>query len=93
MDVPSWESFKEQWVGGQEGDVYGTPAARRLRVDIRMVGLEAFLELQRSRLDTYQKQRTIRFSMRKQGYVAPKLGQVSKAREDRDDPVDVGGFE
>ena len=27
-----------------------------------------------------------------QGYVEPKLGQVSKAREDRDYPMDVGGF-
>ena len=26
------------------------------------------------------------------GYVPPKLGQVAKAREDRDDPMDVGRF-
>ena len=26
------------------------------------------------------------------GHVAPKLGQVSKIREDRDHPMDVGGF-
>ena len=33
------------------------------------------------------------FSARKQeGALHPKLGQVAKAREDRDDPVDVGGF-
>ena len=29
---------------------------------------------------------------RSKRYVAPRLGQVSKAREDRDDPMDVGGF-
>ena len=30
--------------------------------------------------------------LRRRGYVAPKLGPVSNAREDRDDLLDVGGF-
>ena len=70
--------------------------------DIRMAALEALLpeelerhcQLQRSRLDTYQKLREeVVLCAEAIGYVAPMLGQVSKAREDRDDPVDVGGFE
>ena len=69
--------------------------------DIRMAALEALLpeelerhcQLQRSRLDTYQKLREeVVLNAEARGYVAPKLGQVSKAREDRDDPMDVGGF-
>ena len=72
-----------------------------LAEDIRMAALEALLleelerhcQLQRSRLDTYQKLReeVVPYAEAR-GYVAPKLGQVSKAREDRDDPMDVGGF-
>ena len=69
--------------------------------DIRMAALEALLpeelerhcQLQRSRLDTYQKLREkVVLYAEARGYFAPKLGQVSKAREDRDDPMDVGGF-
>ena len=72
-----------------------------LAEDIRMSVLEALLpeelerhcQLQRSRLDTYQKLREeVVLYAEARGYVAPKLGQVSKAREDRDDPMDVGGF-
>ena len=72
-----------------------------LAEDIRMAALEALLpeelerhcQLQRSRLDTYQKLREeVVLHAEARGYVAPKLGQVSKAREDRDDPMDVGGF-
>ena len=71
-----------------------------LAEDIRMA-LEALLpeelerhcQLQRSRLDTYQKLRQeVALCAETKVYVAPKLGQVSKAREDRDDPMDVGGF-
>ena len=44
-------------------------------------------------MDTYQKLREeVVLYAEARGYVAPKLGQVSKAREDRDDPTDVGGF-
>ena len=67
-----------------------------LAEDIRMAALEALLpeelerhcQLQRSRLDTYQKLREeiVRYAEAR-GYVAPKLGQVSKAREGRDDPM------
>ena len=72
-----------------------------LAEDIKMAALEALLpeelerhcQLQRSRLDTYQKLREeVVVYAEARGYVAPKLGQVSKAREDRDDPMDVGGF-
>ena len=72
-----------------------------LAEDIRMAALETLLreelerhcQLQRSRLDTYQKLREeVVLSAEARGYVAPKLGQVSKAREDRDDPMDVGRF-
>ena len=72
-----------------------------LAEDIRMAALEALLpeelerhcQLQRSRLDTYQKLREeVVLYAEARGYVAPKLGQVSNAREDRDDPMDVGGF-
>ena len=72
-----------------------------LAEDILMAALEALLpeelerhcQLQRSRLDTYQKLREeVVLCAEARGYVAPKLGQVSKAPEDRDDPVDVGGF-
>ena len=68
---------------------------------IRMAALEALLseelqrhcQLQRSRLDTYQKLREeVVLYAEARGYVAPNLGQVSKGREDRDDPMDVGGF-
>ena len=55
--------------------------------------LERHCQLQRSRLDTYQKQREeVVLCAEARGYVAPKLGQVAKAREDRDDPEDVEGF-
>ena len=72
-----------------------------LAEDIRMAALEALLpeelerhcQLQRSRLDTYQKLREeVVLHAEAKGYVAPKLGEVSKAREDRDDPSDVCGF-
>ena len=72
-----------------------------LAEDIRMGVSEALLpeelerhcQFQRSRLDTYQKLRKeVVLYAEAKGYVAPKLGQVSKAREDRDDPMDVGGF-
>ena len=72
-----------------------------LAENIRMAALEALLpeelerhcQLQRSRLDTYQKLREeVVLDAEARGYVAPKLGQVAKAREDRDGPVDVGGF-
>ena len=72
-----------------------------LAEDIRLAALEALLpeelerhcQLQRSRLDTYQKLREeVVLYAEARGYVAPKLGQVSKAREDRDDDMDVGGF-
>ena len=72
-----------------------------LAEDIRMAALEALLpeelerhrQFQRSRLDTYQKLREeVVLYAEARGYAAPKLGQVSKAREDRDDPMDVGGF-
>ena len=72
-----------------------------LAEDIRMAALEALLpeelerhcQLQRSRLDTNQKLREeVVLYAEARGYVAPKLGQVSKAREDRDDPMGVGGF-
>ena len=72
-----------------------------LAEDIGMAALEGLLpeelerhcQLQRSRLDTYQKliEEVVLYAEAR-GYVAPKLGQVSKAREDRDDPMDVGGF-
>ena len=55
--------------------------------------LERHCQLQRSRLDTYQKLREeVVLYAEARGHVAPKLGQVSKAREDRDNPTDVGGF-
>ena len=72
-----------------------------LAEDIRMAALEALLpeelerhcQLQRSRLDTYQQLREgVVLYAEARGYFAPKLGQVSKAREVRDDPTDVGGF-
>ena len=72
-----------------------------LAEDIRMAALEARLpeelerhcQLQRSRLDTCQKLREeVVLHAEARGYVAPKLGQESKTREDRDDPMDVGGF-
>ena len=46
-----------------------------------------------SRLDTYLKLRgkVVPYAEARK-YVAPKLGQVAKAREDTDDPMDVGGF-
>ena len=55
--------------------------------------LERHCQLQRSRLDTYQKliEEVVLF-VEARGYVAPKLGQAAKAREDRDDPMDAGGF-
>ena len=54
--------------------------------------LERHCQLQRSRLNAHQKLREVVQNAEARGKVAPKLGQVSKAREDRDDPVDVGGF-
>ena len=72
-----------------------------LAEDIRMAALEALLpeelerhcQLQRSRLDTYEKLREeVVLYAEARGYVAPKLGQVSKAREDRDDPMVVGRY-
>ena len=46
--------------------------------------LERHCQLQRSRLDTYQKLREeVVLYAEARGYVAPKLGQVSKALEDR----------
>ena len=65
-----------------------------LAEDIRMAALEALLpeelerhcHLQRSRLDTYLK---VILYAEARGLVAPKLGQVAKAREDRDDPIEV----
>ena len=71
------------------------------RLDTRTAALEALLpeelerhcQLQRSRLDTYQNLREeVVLCEQARGYVAPKLGHVSKAREDRHDPMDVGGF-
>ena len=68
--------------------------------DIRIAALEGLLpeelerhrQLQRSRLDTYQKLREeVVLYAEARLYVAPKLGQVSNAREDKDDPMDVGG--
>ena len=52
--------------------------------------LERHCQFQRSRLDTYQKLREeVVLYAEAREYVAPKLGQVSKAREDRDDSKDV----
>ena len=74
---------------------------RTLAEDIRMAALETLLpeelarhcQLQLSRLDTYQnlREEVVLYAVAR-GYVAPKLGQVPKAREDRDDPMDVGGL-
>ena len=72
-----------------------------LAEDIGMVVLEPLLpeelerhcQLRRSRLDTFQKLREeVVLYAEARGYVAPKLGQVAKAREDRDGPMDVGGL-
>ena len=50
-------------------------------------------QLQRSRLDTCHKLREeVVLYAEARGCVAPKLGQVSKTQEDKDDPVDVGGL-
>ena len=55
--------------------------------------LERHCQLQWSRLDPCPKLREeVVLYAEARGYVAPKLGQVSKAREDRDDPMDVRGF-
>ena len=55
--------------------------------------LERHCQLQQARSDTYQKWREeVVLYAEARGYVAPKLGQVSKAQKDRDDPMDVGGF-
>ena len=55
--------------------------------------LERRCQLQRTRLDTNQKLREeVVLHAEARGYAAPKLGRVSKGREDRDDPIDVGGF-
>ena len=70
-----------------------------LAENIRMAAWEALLpeelerHCQRSRLDTYQKlfEEVVLYAEPK-GYVAPTLGQVSKAREDRGGFMDVGGF-
>ena len=49
-------------------------------------------QFQRSRLDTNQKlKEEVVLYAEARGYVAPKLGQVANAREDRNDPMDVGG--
>ena len=71
-----------------------------LAEDIRMAALDVLRpeelerhQLQPSRLDTYQKLREeVVLYAEARGYVAPELGQVAKAREDGDDPFDVGGF-
>ena len=68
-----------------------------LAQDIRMAALGALLpeELERHcehQLDTYQKLREEVVLYVEAGHVAPKLGQVGRAREDKDDPMDVGGF-
>ena len=77
----------------------GSGQRQTLAEDIRMAALEALLpeelerhcQLQRSRLDTYQKLREeVVLHAEASGYVAPNLCQVAKAREDRDDPMDVG---
>ena len=69
-----------------------------LAEDIGMAALEALLpeelerhcQLQRSRLDTFQKLREeVILLAEARGYVASTLGQVAKAREDRGDPMDV----
>ena len=74
---------------------------RHTLADIRMAALEVLLleelerhcQLQRSRLDTYQNLREeVVLYAEARGYFAPKLCQLSNAREDRDDPMDVGGF-
>ena len=72
-----------------------------LAEDIRIAALEALLpeelerhcQLQLSRLDTYLNLRgkVVPYAEAWK-YVALKLGQVAKAREDRDDSMDVGGF-
>ena len=71
-----------------------------LAEDIRLAALEALLpeglerhcQLQRSRLDTYQKLSVaVVLCAEARGYVAPKLGHVAKAQEERDGPMDVGG--
>ena len=70
-----------------------------LEQNIRMAALEALLpeelerhcQLQRSRLDTYENLRK-EVVLCAEGYVAPRRGQVGRAREDKDDPMDVGGF-
>ena len=104
LDVPSWSSCKEQWNDWMRRYTQRRDARNgqrhTLAEDIRMAALEALLpeelerhcQLQRSRLDTCQKLRDVVLYAESRGYVAPKLGQVSKAREDRDDPMDVGGF-
>ena len=76
-----------------------------LAEDIRMAALEALLleelerhcQFERSRLDTYQKLRKKRScSQRRSKRVccsqAGSSVEVSKSLEDRDDPMDVGGF-
>ena len=74
---------------------------RSLAEDIRTVALQALFpeelerhcQLQRSRLDKKEqpREKVIR-KAEARGYVAPILGQVGRAREDKDDPMDVGGF-
>ena len=47
-------------------------------------------QLQQSRLDTYQKLREeVVLYAEARGYVAPKMGQVAKAREDGEDPWEL----
>ena len=69
-----------------------------LAEDIRLAALEALLpeglerhcQLQRSRLDTYQKLSVaVVLCAEARGYVAPKLGHVAKAQEERDGPMDL----
>ena len=74
-----------------------------LAEDIRMAALEALLpeelekhcQLQRARLDTYDKLREeVVLYAEARGYTAPKGGQVARPRDARpDDPMDVGVFD
>ena len=60
-----------------------------LAEDIRMAALEALLPEELERPEVERRSCSLRRSKR---YVAPKPGQVTKVREDGDDPIDVGGF-
>ena len=73
-----------------------------LAEDIRMAALEALLpeelerhcQLQRARVGhvSEAERRKVVLHAEARGYVAPKFGQVAQAREDKADPMDVGGF-